>query len=531
MSKIFESNSYGYPLIKTPYGERNIIYADHTASGKPFKVIEQYLEQKVYPYYANTHSNAYCGRLMSNLIERSKDMMREYLHLNKNDLIIFTGQGCSAAITHFVHLLNLNKLGDEKNEPVIFITDYEHNSNYLPWKHLAESIVNKLDTKGESSYLPRKHCSCSLEIIKTKSNGLIDLEYLENKLKEYQNRCFKLASFSAGSNISGIVQDTSAINKLVHRYGFFITYDFAAVGPYMKINMHQNDAELDYMDGIYFSPHKFLGGHSTPGVLIFNQKLCHNDCPFYPSGGTVRYISEKIKIYSSDMETRESGGTPNIIGCIKVGLVLQLKEKLLPYIIKKEHKIITIVDEYLKKIKNLIMVSPTPPENTPRVPIYSFAILGLHYNLVVVLLNDLFGIQCRGGVSCTGIYAKKILRIEETKEYNIVSTIISNHGTPKDYGWIRVTFHYTMPLFVIVYILKAIEFVTLHGKQFERLYEYLPRENLWIYKNVTKEMKPDFDLNLFNGVDHQLCLHQIYTPFNEKQAQKYLDFASALIGK
>jgi selenocysteine lyase/cysteine desulfurase len=461
MMSYFSKNLYGIPLVEGPYGEIPLIYADHTASGQPFRKIEDYLRVNIHPKYANTHSNAYAGRMMAKMVALSKDHVRESINANKtDDMVIYTGYGSSTAITHFIHLLDIYSYTDRMGvKPLVLITDFEHNSNFLPWKFApVETIV----------------------VVTDDETGLIDMAKLELVLKEHtKNERLVVASFSAGSNITGLVQDVVAISKLLHSYKCIVSFDYAAVGPYVEIDMHPQE-EGAYIDAIFISPHKFLGGPGTPGLLVINKSLARNKCPFYPSGGTVRYTSDETTIFSTNVETKESGGTPNILGCIRCGLVFNLKDRLLPYILQKEEQIVKYVKRRLAKMKQVELLLPNKPISK-QVPIFPFVISPLHYNFVVVLLNDLFGIQTRGGVSCSGIYAKKLLHLDEEKkrERAIVETILNDRGVPADYGWCRVTFHYTMTWTTIRYILDAIELVSKFGECFLPLYNYDENTNTW----------------------------------------------------
>lgn len=507
--KFFNKNSYGTPLIQTSLFKRHIVYADFTASGQLFKTIEKFMQKNVYPFYANTHSNAYSGKLMVHYIKQSKDIIRQSINADKKDSVIFTGQGCSTAVTHFVHILNLNK-NTKKLDTVVFVTDFEHNSNFLPWKHAGVELV----------------------IIPTnENNGLVDETIFEKQLKKYSDKKQKIISFSAGSNISGILQNISRICILGHKYGFIVAFDFAAVAPYTKIDMHKNDKSGDYIDALFLSPHKFLGGPGTPGILVANNKLFSNKCPFYPSGGTVRYASRDYNIYSENNEVKEMGGTPNILGCIKIGLVFLLKNKLLSYITKKEKVVCDYSRKKLNQIKNLKVIIPNCGNNPniTQIPIFSFIIEGLHYNFVVVLLNDLFGIQTRGGVSCSGIYAEKILKLSRDHENEIVKSIVDNKGVPKEYGWCRVTFHYTMPFYIIKYILKSIQFVAEHGESFLHLYKYSSGTNLWEFKNnvdIFKNIKLNFQ-DKYESCDG-VCITKRDTLKNLLSAEKFLEKLSKL---
>ncbi len=500
---MFDNNTYNSAIIKTPFFDSiNVIYADFTASGKMFKPIERFMENRVYPYYANTHSNAYNGRLMSHYIQESKNLIRKVINANKSDSIIFTGQGCSSAVTHFIHILDIKECTDDKKF-VVFITDYEHNSNFLPWR------------------IP----SIDLVIIPSQDNGLINLEILDKELQKYKNRKRKIISFSAGSNISGIVQNMSDISILGHKYDFIVAFDCAAVAPYININMHNNDKTGDYIDAIYISPHKFLGGPGSPGLLVANDKLFTNKCPFFPSGGTIRYTSKNINIYSNNNEVKETGGTPNILGCIKTGLVFYLKDILLQYIQKKEVHMVNYVRYRLNSINDLHVIIPNCENdvNIIQIPIFSFIIKDLHYNFIVVLLNDLFGIQTRGGVSCAGLYANKVLKISKENESDIIRTILDGKGVPKEYGWCRVTFHYTMSHFIVEYILDSIEFIAKYGINFLTFYNYSSSSNLWNAKHFDSSLSENklnfnYDKKLCSG----MCITEKITKINLKNCKKLL---------
>jgi selenocysteine lyase/cysteine desulfurase len=481
-------------IINTPYGKRHIIYADYTASGKSYHKIEKFIKHYVLPYYANTHSNAYCGKLMAKYIKASKQQIKKSLNCVETDKIIFTGSGTSCATTHFIHLLDFKK-GDKN---VVIISEFEHNSNFLPWRH--EPV--------------------DLQIVKNLDNGLIDLDDLERILIKYQKYDKKIIACSAGSNITGIKQNTNKISILGHQFGFKVAFDYAAVGPYVKINMHTLINEYDYIDAIYLSPHKFLGGPGTPGLLVANECIFLNNCPYFPSGGTVRYTSKSKNIYSNNLEVRESGGTPNIIGCIRMGFVFQLKDKLQEYIIKREKEIVCKIKQELKKINNITLLNPECDPNITQIPIYSFVVHKLHYNYVVALLNDLFGIQSRGGVSCSGIYAQQLLDINKKDEQQIINTIVHDEGVPREYGWIRITFHYTMTDFIINYIIKAIDFVSNYGHLFLNQYQYDKNNNIWSHKYY-KEKEVIYD---YNVIDHHTDIL-----FTKEDGFKYIAFAYKLI--
>lgn len=445
-------------LIKTPYGDKPSISADITASGVVHPKVERFMRHNIYPFYSNTHSNANNGQLMSHYINESKKAIRKSVNAHPEDEVVFTGNGCSAAITHLIHSLDLRKETNPKT--VVFISVAEHHSNHLPWTHLP--II--------------------LEMIPLTVKGVIDIEELKRRIRKYPDNP-KIGSFIAGSNVTGVIQPTYDLAKLMHKHGGLALMDYAGCAPYVPIDIHKDDES--YFDAIFISPHKFLGGPGTPGLLIANHKLFRNDEPYCPSGGTVRFVCKQFTKYSDNIETKETGGTPNILGCIKAGLVFQMKDELIDFIQEREVEINRKVRGAFSRIPNLRMINPD--EVDEQVPIYSFMVDDLHYNLVVALISDLFGVQTRGGVSCCSVLAQYLLHIDKHGQEEIYKHIIDGDGVPKEYGWCRVTFHYAMPNSVIDYILEAIRFVCKYGNRLQDEYEYLPKKNNWVKKGFERK--------------------------------------------
>jgi selenocysteine lyase/cysteine desulfurase len=454
MAAHFSGTMGSFP-ITTPFGRVYYINADCTASGSPYKPIESFMKEKVIKYYANAHSNAHNGQLMSSYMNQAKDAVRRSVNAKPCDRVIFTGNGCSGAIIHIIHLLDLKTLSSPKT--VVFVSVAEHHSNYLPWTHLPVELV----------------------IVPMTNMGLLDTDYLESALKQH-SRSAKICSFIAGSNVTGIIQPVHEVSELVHRYNGLIFWDYAGCAPYVAIDMHKGPAS--YFDAIFISPHKFLGGPGSPGVLVANHRMFKNEVPFCPGGGTVRFVSADIKRYSDNLEQRETGGTPNILGCIKAGLAFQLKDELIHVIAQREEAINHMVRPRLFGNQRLTLINPKPYPGIHQVPIYSFKIQGLHYNFIVALLNDIFGIQSRGGVSCCSMFAHFLLRNCKRKQMSIYKQIVSDHGVPADYGWCRVTFHYSMSDAVIEYILYAIDYVAQYGQLFLDQYDYIETDNHWVYR-------------------------------------------------
>lgn len=437
--------------MRSPFGNMHLIYADSTASGFPYKKIQEFMQRRVFPFYSNTHSNSINGKYMTELIDESKKLIREHYSCKESDKIIFTGNGCSGAINHLIHAM---KIKEHSKKLVVFTSVVEHHSNYLPWKHINAQI----------------------EVIGVTDIDSIDIQHLTKQLIYWYNQRYKIiVSFSGSSNVSGVIQDWSTISKLVHSYGGIILWDMAACAPYLDINMHMNDSIGDYMDAIFVSPHKFLGGPGTPGLLIANESLFVNDVPFCPSGGTVRFVCKDYQIYNPNIEIRETGGTPNIIGCIQMGKVIELKNSIQQYIHTKEERISKYVYNKLKHNNNIVLIKSTKKS----LPIFSFILPDTHYNLVVVLLSDMFGIQTRGGVNCCSVFAQYVLQLSENEQQKISESIQGGKGVPSNYGWCRVSFHYTMTKWEIDYIIKAISIVSENVSLLKKSYTYIPDKNNW----------------------------------------------------
>lgn len=500
--------TYGNPLFETPFGKKYLIHADSTASGQPHRHVEKYIQKQLLPLYNNTHSNAYSGQLMSHYIDESKKLIHKLLNIDKNYAIVFTGNGCTGAINHFVHCLGICNYHRhdfyEGKKIVIFNSVLEHHSNMLPWYHLE---------------------NCDYEIINITCDGLIDLTHLEQKLKEYSSKDYQIfCSFTACSNVTGVIQEVEKISKLVHLFGGIIFFDYACSAPYVNINMQINMSNGNYIDAIYFSPHKFMGGTQTPGVLIAKRCLFKNDEPFYKGGGTTRFVCSKFCKYSDEIEIRETGGTPNILGCIKVGLTLQLKEGYKNLIEKREIEIVNKVKPELATIPNLILLNPK--NNKHQLPIFSFMVKDVHYNLIVVLLNDLFGIQTRGGISCCSFYAQHLLNMCDKDKETTFEQIVSGHGVPQKYGWCRVSFHYSMPDYIVDYIIMAIKYVADVAKLLEPLYDYDEIKNNWIMKGFKSPIESE-KINLFSSVDGDIKNKYV----SEEYCRKIFENINSEMGK
>ena len=466
-------------VMDGPFGPRRVTYADYTASGRSLKFIEEYILEEVLPMYANTHTEASgTGLQTSRFREDARDIILDAVGGGDEDILIFCGSGATGAINKLLEVLNIRIPADlnhrygldehipTEERPVVFIGPYEHHSNELPWRESIADVVT----------------------IDEDEDGRIDLGKLEEKLKKYQHRPLKIGSFSAASNVTGIGSKTGDIAVLLHRYGALSFWDFAAAGPYVQVDMNMKmtgeHGHLAYKDAIFISPHKFIGGPGTPGILVAKKHLFTNSVPAVPGGGTVAYVNSEEHRYIDDPTHREEGGTPSIIGAIRAGLVFQLKEAVgYANIREKEGDFIKRAIASWSSNPNIeILGNPS----AWRLSIVSFIIRcgerSLHHNFVVALLNDLFGIQARGGCSCAGPYGHRLLDIDITTSHMFEEEVMKGCEGIKP-GWARVNFNYFISEEVFTYILEAVHMVANEGYKLLPLYCFCPMSGQWIHKN------------------------------------------------
>ena len=478
-----------------PFGARRVTYADYTASGRALTFIEDFIREVVLPLYANTHTESSgTGLQTTRFREEAREIIRAALGADDRHAIIFVGSGSTAAINRMIDVLNLRLPADlddmyqlsahipAEQRPVVFIGPYEHHSNELPWRESIADVV----------------------VIHEDHDGHIDQAQLEQELTKYAERPLKIGSFSAASNVTGIISDWKAISALLHRHGALSLWDFAAAAPYIDIRMG------DDLDAVFISPHKFIGGPGTPGVLAARKALFKNRVPGMPGGGTVTYVNPLEHEYVTNIEHREEGGTPAIVDSIRAGLVFQLKEAVgTAEIRRREESFIRRAIERWRRNPNLeILGNP----DLDRLSIVSFVVRHdgryLHHNYVVALLNDLFGIQARGGCSCAGPYGHRLLGIDLDRSREFEREIGRGCEGIKP-GWVRVNFNYFISEPVFEFLLDAVDLVATDGWKLLPDYRFDPLSGLWRHRAGSPEPPLSLrDINYSEATPHSAHRHR-----------------------
>jgi selenocysteine lyase/cysteine desulfurase len=483
-------------LMDGPFGPRRVTYADYTASGRSLDFIEDFIRDAVLPWYANTHTESSgTGRQTSQLREDARRMIHDAVGGTEDDLVIFCGSGSTAAISKMIGLLELripagldrryglSALIPPARRPVVFVGPYEHHSNELPWRESIAEVV----PIGEDA------------------DGHIDVDDLRAQLIRFAGRPLLIGSFSAASNVTGILTDTAAVARLLHAHGALSFWDYAAAGPYVPIRMAASRPGAgDHKDAVFLSPHKFPGGPQTPGVLVVRRGLVRNAVPTAPGGGTVTFVDPVGHRYLDDPVAREEGGTPAIVESIRAGLVLGLKQAIGTDLIQAREE--QLWHAIRRRWEANPQIEILGSRQARRLAIVSFLIRHtggryLHHNFVVALLNDLFGIQSRGGCSCAGPYGHRLLGISPDHSRALREEITRGCDGLKP-GWVRISLNYFISAEAARFIMDAVDLVAAEGYRLLPEYRFDPGTGQWHHASAGQaplrlselRYRPDGDL-------------------------------------
>jgi selenocysteine lyase/cysteine desulfurase len=463
----YRRNTIGYHQpFQTPYGEQKIIYADWTASGRLYGPIEDKMRDVFGPFLGNIHTETnVTGTSMTQAYRQAHQVIKKHVNAGPNDVLLFSGFGMTAAVCKLQRMLGLKipeqvsmyvKLPREQR-PVVFVTHMEHHSNQTSWYETLADVC----------------------VVKPTSDGFVDIDDLKALLKEHASRTLKIGSFTACSNVTGIRTPYHALAKIMHEHGGLAFVDFAASAPYMPINMHPADP-AEKLDAIVFSPHKFLGGPGGSGVMVFDSNLYHLKSPEQPGGGTVLWTNPWGEYsYKPEIEEREDGGTPGFLQAIRAALAIELKEQMgTEQMLLREEQLVRKLLTEMRTIPGLAILADSVED---RLGIISFYFQKIHYNLIVKLLNDRYGIQVRGGYSCAGTYGHYLLHVDHYTSKRITDKINEGDLSTKP-GWVRLSVHPTTTDQEVEFILNALRETGEHAASWAQDYNYDTHTNEYQHK-------------------------------------------------
>ncbi|QWW72393.1 aminotransferase class V-fold PLP-dependent enzyme [Rhizobium sp. WYJ-E13] len=451
--------------ITGPYGSKPLVYADYVASGRALRQVEQFILEEVLPYYANSHTEAsYCGSFMTRLRGEARVLIAQYCGADARHAVIFTGSGATAGINRLVTLFGVSEAVAADKSVRVIIGPYEHHSNILPWRESGADII---------------------EIPEAPTGGP-DPVRLEEALREGTPDLI-ICAFSAASNVTGIVTDVKAITEQAKEAGAKVIWDYAGGGPYLPIAMSPSaEAEID---AIVVSPHKFIGGPGSSGILIVRRDAVVSGKPSWPGGGTVKFVSPTSHDYSDSLESREEAGTPNVIGDIRSALAFIVKHAIGLDAMRLRNQDLTIAAFHAwRSIPQLELLGL---QQQDRLPIFSFRVIDgkggyVHQQLVTRMLSDRFGIQARGGCACAGPYVHRLLSIDDEASDLMRQAILSGDEIKKP-GFTRLNFSVLLSEDKVGFILRSVAQLAKDALTFAPDYDFDPSRAIFFPRRASVE--------------------------------------------
>ena len=481
-------------VVETPFGRRPLVYADYTASGRQLAFVEDRL-RALAALYANAHTeDSLTGRTATGLLHQAEAAIRQAVNAGPGGKVVAVGAGSTGAIHKLQEILGvaippatLDALGGavpggaaalRERGPVVFVGPYEHHSNEVTWREGLCTVVEvPLDGRGQV-------CLDAL------GRALNSPRWAGRRL---------IGSFSAASNVTGVLAPVREIARALHGRGALALFDYAAAGPYVEIDMTPTGDPGGRLDAVFLSPHKFLGGPGSCGLLVFHESLYRGDlAPTVGGGGTVSYVNEVDHDYTDDVEAREAAGTPGLFQTLRAAYALEVKRAVgVDVIREREHAHLARALAAWAEDDRIEVLGPAAAD-VERLAIVSFNVRDgrggvLHPRFVTVLLDDLFGVQSRAGCSCAGPYGHRLLEIGVEQSARYRQCVLDGHHGLKP-GWARVGLHYAMDDDEVGYVVDAVRFVAEHGARFLALYDFDLASGTWTHRD-DRPAPPAFGLD------------------------------------
>jgi selenocysteine lyase/cysteine desulfurase len=431
------------------------------------------------------------GHIMTSAYKRARVIIKKHVNADEDDVLLVCGSGMTGALNKFQSILGIKVheqhrsqllLHPNKDEmlPVVFITHYEHHSNQISWENAFVSEV---------------------VIVPSDAEGRVSVTNFTKAFQSFHHYKYKIACISACSNVTGVYTPYHEIAKIAHENGVLCFVDFSASFGYVDIDMHpttttttttgdDSSSSLEYLDAIFCSPHKLLGGPGACGICIFNKRMYQLTKPDFCGGGTVNWTNPwGEQGYVDSIEEREDAGTPPFLQTIRCALAIQLKEKMtVSKLQAREHHINQIVFDRLLGGGDCSNITILASQIKDRLSIFSIYIQGLHYNLLARLLNDYYGIQCRGGCNCAGTYGHILFNIDTEESHAITDRINQGDFSTKP-GWCRISFHPIMTDKEVHYICDSVLHIAKTFKELSEGYIYDPVSNQFSLSSAGEDNK------------------------------------------